>query len=209
MENTDRHRYWENIYQTKPLHESGWYQPVPLTSLSFLKENNIPLTANIIDIGGGDSYFVDHLLDMGYLHITVLDISESALGRARERLGMKASQVKWIPADAATFKPSEKYDFWHDRAAFHFLTEDHDVAHYIETVRQSINPGGILVIGTFSENGPKKCSGLEIRQYSISSMTILLKQFFEKIKCIIVDHNTPSNKVQNYVFCSFRKPISS
>jgi SAM-dependent methyltransferase len=205
MENSARHLHWENIYKTKQLCEVGWYQPVPLTSLEFLKQFDIPTTAKIIDIGGGDSFFVDHLLEMGYQDITVLDISETAIARAKERLAEKADRVKWVVADAAEFKPTETYDFWHDRAAFHFLTGDNEVGEYVETVRQSINPGGILVIGTFSVNGPKKCSGLEIRQYSESSMTVLLKTFFEKIKCITVDHRTPSETIQNYIFCSFRK----
>jgi SAM-dependent methyltransferase len=205
METFDRHQHWENIYKTRPLSEVGWYQPVPVTSLEFLTQFKIPLTAKIIDIGGGDSYFVDHLLDMGYQDVTVLDISETAIERAKRRLGDKAKKVKWIVADAAHFIPTEKYDFWHDRAAFHFLTKDSEVEDYLRTIRNGINPGGILVIGTFSVNGPKKCSGIDIRQYSESSMTMLLQRFFEKIKCITVDHKTPSETIQNYIFCSFRK----
>ncbi|NWJ50648.1 MAG: class I SAM-dependent methyltransferase [Bacteroidetes bacterium] len=205
MSDFDRKRHWENIYQTKNLKEVSWFQPTPATSLDFFKQFNVPATAKIIDIGGGDSLLVDHLLDLGYLNITVLDISDIALDKAKQRLGERALKVKWIVADAATFKPTEKYDFWHDRAAFHFLTQEQEIENYLDTIQKSIKPSGILVIGTFSEQGPKKCSGIEIKQYSETSMTDRLKKYFEKIKCITVDHKTPSDTIQNFVFCSFRK----
>jgi trans-aconitate methyltransferase len=205
MEDFDRKEHWENIYHTKELNEVSWFQPTPETSLGFFKEFNVPETAKIIDIGGGDSYLVDNLLDLGYRDITILDISAAAIEKAKQRLGERAANVKWIVADAVTFKPDEKYDFWHDRAAFHFLTDEHDIADYLENAQQNINPAGVLVIATFSEQGPKKCSGIEIRQYSETTMTNLLKKYFEKIKCITVDHKTPFNTFQNFIFCSFRK----
>lgn len=205
MENFDRKKHWENIYQTKELKDVSWFQPTPETSLDFFKQFNVPTSDKVIDIGGGDSFLVDHLLDLGYQDISVLDISAAAIDRAKQRLGDKAKNVKWIVADAANFKPTEKYDFWHDRAAFHFLTDDQDISNYLETARQNINPTGVLVIGTFSEQGPKKCSGIEIKQYSETTMTDRLKIFFEKIKCITVDHKTPFDTIQNFVFCSFRK----
>lgn len=205
MSNFDRKKHWESIYQTKELNEVSWYQPTPETSLHFLVQYNIPKTARIIDIGGGDSFFVDHLLDMGYQHVSVLDISDAAIERAKKRLGSKASLVTWILADAAHFKPSVQYDFWHDRAAFHFLTDEKEISNYLQTAQECIHPNGVLVIGTFSEQGPKKCSGIPIKQYSETSMTERLKKFFEKIKCIRVDHKTPFNTIQNFVFCSFRK----
>ena len=205
MDNFDRKKHWENIYQTKELKDVSWFQPTPETSLDFFKQFNVPTKAKVIDIGGGDSFLVDHLLDLGYQNISVLDISAAAIDRAKQRLGEKAKNVKWIVADAATFKPTEKYDFWHDRAAFHFLTDEQEISNYLETVQQNINPTGVLVIGTFSEQGPKKCSGIEIKQYSETSMTDRLKNFFEKIMCITVDHKTPFDTIQNFVFCSFRK----
>jgi len=205
METFDRKNHWENIYKTKELKDVSWFEPTPETSLGFFKQFNVPKSAKIIDIGGGDSFLVDHLLALEYSDITVLDISESALERAKTRLGNDALKVKWIVADAATFKPTEKYDFWHDRAAFHFLTQEHEIVNYLNTVQQSILPTGVLVIGTFSESGPKKCSGIEIKQYSEVSMTEKLNRFFEKIKCITVDHKTPFETIQNFVFCSFRK----
>lgn len=149
----------------------------------------MPTTAKIIDIG--DSFLVDHLLDLGYQDITLLDISVAAIDRAKQRLGDKAKNVKWIVEDAATFKPVEKYDFWHDRAAFHFLTDEQEISKYLETAHQNIKPTGVLVIGTFSEQGPQKCSGIEIKQYSETTMTDRLKNVFEKIIGITVDHKTP------------------
>ena len=205
MEHLDRKKHWENIYQTKDLKDVSWYQPTPTTSLDFLKQFNIPTTAKIIDIGGGDSFLVDHLLDLGYTDLTVLDISAASLDRAKQRLGDRSTKVKWIVADAATFKPTEQYDFWHDRAAFHFLTQEQEITNYIDTIQKSIKPTGVLVIGTFSEQGPKKCSGIEIKQYSETTMTDRLQKFFEKINCITVDHKTPFDTIQNFVFCSFRK----
>lgn len=205
MENIDRKRHWENIYKTKELKDVSWFQPTPITSLNFLKQFNIKTDAKIIDIGGGDSFFVDHLIDLGYTDVTVLDISGAALERVKQRLGERAAKVKWLVADAASFKPAEQYDFWHDRAAFHFLTHEQDISNYIDTIQKSLKPKGVLVIGTFSEQGPKKCSGIEIKQYSEVSMTNRLSKFFEKVKCFTVDHKTPFDTVQNFIFCSFVK----
>jgi 2-polyprenyl-3-methyl-5-hydroxy-6-metoxy-1,4-benzoquinol methylase len=205
MENFDRKKHWETIYQTKETKDHSWIQPTPETSLAFFSKFKVPVTAKIIDIGGGDSFLVDHLLERGYRDITVLDISEAAIHKAKQRLGDMAKNVNWMVADAATFQPSEQYDFWHDRAAFHFLTDEQEISHYLETAQKSISPSGILVIGTFSEKGPKKCSGIDIRQYSEKTMTHRLEKYFEKIKCIKVDHKTPFDTIQNFIFCSFRK----
>ncbi len=205
MEPFNRKKHWENIYQTKELKDVSWFEPTPETSLTFFKQFNVPKDAKIIDVGGGDSFLVDNLLNQGYTDITVLDISEAALNRAKERLGESATNVKWIVADAASFEPTEKYDFWHDRAAFHFLTEEKEIAAYLDTVQKSLTPKGILIIGTFSENGPKKCSGIDIKQYSEETMIAQLTKYFDKIKCITVDHKTPFDTIQNFVFCSFRK----
>jgi ubiquinone/menaquinone biosynthesis C-methylase UbiE len=145
------------------------------------------------------------LLDLGYQDITVVDISAASLERAKKRLGKKADKVKWIVADAATFQPPEQYDFWHDRAAFHFLTNEQEINNYINTIERNLKPEGMLLIGTFSEQGPKKCSGIEIKQYSEESMNEKFKKYFEKVKCITVDHKTPSGAIQNFIFCSFKK----
>jgi 2-polyprenyl-3-methyl-5-hydroxy-6-metoxy-1,4-benzoquinol methylase len=203
MENKKNH--WENIYQTKQPNEVSWTQEKPTTSLQFFEEYKVAKTANIIDVGGGDSLLVDNLLALGYTNISVLDISEAALNKAKNRLGNNAKNVNWIVADAANFKPTQQYDFWHDRAAFHFLTTQTEIDSYVETVKQSVSQNGVLVIGTFSEQGPKKCSGIEIKQYSETSMVETLKKYFNKIKCITIDHITPFNTIQNFIFCSFKK----
>lgn len=205
MENFDRKKHWNNIYQTKELKDVSWFQPTPETSLYFLKQLNVQTTDKVIDIGGGDGFFVDHLLQLGYQDISVLDISAAAIDRAKQRLGDKAKNVKWIVADIAAYTPTEKYDFWHDRAAFHFLTDEHEISSYLKTAQESLNPEGTLVMGTFSDQGPQKCSGIEIKQYSEKKLTERLKKFFEKKECITVDHKTPFDTLQNFVFCSFRK----
>lgn len=205
MEHFDRKQHWEHIYQTKKLSDVSWFQPTPETSLDFFHQCNVPTTAKIIDIGGGDSFLVDHLLALDYKDISVLDISEAALVRAQQRLGDNAALVKWIVADVVNFQPTETYDVWHDRAAFHFLTEELDIVTYIHIAQTHIRPNGVLILGTFSEEGPKKCSGIEIRQYSETTMTERLEQFFEKIRCITVNHTTPFSTTQRFVFCSFRK----
>jgi 2-polyprenyl-3-methyl-5-hydroxy-6-metoxy-1,4-benzoquinol methylase len=203
----DRKKHWETIYQTKNPSEVSWFQPTPEASLEFFRQYHVPKTAKIIDIGGGDSLLVDHLLRLGYEDITVLDISESSLEKARLRLKTEANKVKWIVQDITIFRPIEKYDFWHDRAAFHFLTDPTDISAYLDIAQKAIRPSGILVLGTFSETGPKKCSGIEIQQYSERSMSDLLQESFEKIKCISIDHKTPFDTIQNFIFCSFRKPV--
>ena len=188
MSTLNRKQHWETIYKTKTYNEVSWFQPTPATSLDFLERFKLPKTAKIIDIGGGDSFLVDYLLELGYTNISVLDISATALERAKQRLGGRANKVTWIVADVTTFKPTEKYDFWHDRAAFHFLTEENEIQHYLDTVQQGINKSGILVLGTFSEQGPTTCSGIPITQYSETTMTQRLKPFFEQLG-IVADHS--------------------
>ncbi len=204
MENFDKKEHWEKIYSTKSLNEVSWYQPTPGTSLNFIEEYKVPKNAKIIDVGGGDSFLVDHLLNLGFSDITVLDISARALDRAKLRLGDKGKLVKWIVADASQFKPEVKYDFWHDRAAFHFLNTEAEIDAYLTSVHSGLSKNGILVIGTFSENGPEKCSGIPIKQYSENSINKRLSHFFNKIKCINIDHLTPFNTIQNFIFCSFK-----
>ncbi len=205
MENLERKNHWENIYQTKELKDVSWYQRTPETSLNFIQLANLLRSAKIIDIGGGDSLLVDHLIDLGYLDITVLDISAKSLEKAKQRLGDRASNIHWIVADISNFRPSRKYDLWHDRAAFHFLTDETEIENYVKTVQLCIQPSGILIIGTFSEQGPKKCSGIEIKQYSETSIYERFMSYFERIQCMKVDHQTPSGSIQNFVFCYLRK----
>ena len=205
MEHLDRKKHWDHIYDTKTLSEVSWYQPTPETSLYFIKKAQLSKTARIIDVGGGDSFLVDHLLDLGYSNISVLDISEKAIARAKTRLGSRANQVQWIVCDIVDFKPTVEYDCWHDRAAFHFLTEEKDIEQYSHIVSQNISPRGILILGTFSTNGPTKCSGIPIKQYTESELTQNFSKVFELIEGTTLDHKTPFDTLQNFVFCSFKK----
>jgi ubiquinone/menaquinone biosynthesis C-methylase UbiE len=159
-------------------------------------------------VGGGDSKLVDRLLDEGYEDITVLDISEQALQRAKERLGDRAKKINWVVADVTEFKTEKTFDLWHDRATFHFMTTIDQINEYLERAKKNLKDNGFLTIGTFSENGPKKCSGLEIKQYSEQTLQDQLKKGFNKIKCIIEDHRTPLDTLQNFLFCSFRRQPS-
>lgn len=202
--NTNK-EHWENVFATKAQEEVSWFQEYPKTSIEFLDLFNLPLDANIIDIGGGDSHLVDVLISKGYKNIYVLDISANALERAKQRLGEKANNVHWIVSDVTDFVPPVKFDFWHDRAAFHFLTTDDKVEKYVTIAENNINQNGYLILGTFSENGPKKCSGLEIQQYSEATMSYRFENGFERIKCITEEHTTPFNTTQNFLFCSFQK----
>lgn len=205
METFDRKEHWETVYSTKKVDEVSWYQPVPETSLQFLAGSGLTRDAKIMDVGGGDSFFADHLLAAGYTDITVLDISANALERAKKRLGEKAGLIKWIVADVTELELEETYDFWHDRAVFHFLTSAGEIASYLNVVNRSIRTNGQLVIGTFSKDGPLKCSGIEIKQYSEASMTEQFSPYFEKITCRETIHPTPFNTTQHFVFCSFKK----
>lgn len=203
--NETRKEHWEKIYSTKQPNEVSWTQENPKTSLDFIHSFNLPKQASIIDIGAGDSKLVDKLLDEGFENITVLDISERALQRAKERLGDKASKVNWIVSDVTEFKTDQIFDVWHDRATFHFLTTSRQIEKYLEIAKTKIKDKGFLTIGTFSENGPTKCSGLDIKQYSEETLQEQLKKGFEKIKCVTEDHRTPFNTLQNFLFCIFKK----
>lgn len=205
MENSNSKEHWEYVFATKAENEVSWFQPYPKTSLEFLELFDLPLDANIIDIGGGDSHFVDILIEKGYRNISVLDISENALLKAKQRLGDKADLVHWIVTDIVDFKPETTFDFWHDRAAFHFLTTEERIDKYVEIAEGSINKGGYLILGTFSEDGPQKCSGLEIKQYSETSMSRRFERSFNRIKCVSEEHQTPFNITQSFLFCSFRR----
>jgi len=205
MNSQNKKQHWENVFATKAETEVSWFQTYPKTSVEFLELFNLPLDANIIDVGGGDSHFVDALLEKGFQNIYILDISANAIERAKKRLGDKASKVNWIISDITDFEPKVNFDFWHDRAAFHFLTDEERIYKYVSIAERAINKNGYLILGTFSENGPTKCSGLEIKQYNETSMSARFEIAFDRIKCITEDHLTPFNTIQNFLFCSFKK----
>lgn len=164
--------HWNNVYETKQSNEVSWTQEEPRASLQLIANCDLLKTAKIIDVGGGDSNLVDCLLGLGYNDLTVLDISEKAIEKAKLRLGKSGANVKWIVSDITEFQPTEVYDIWHDRAAFHFLTEDSHIEKYKSLVQNYVSE--YLIMITFSTNGPLKCSGLEIKQYSISDFPGLL-----------------------------------
>ena len=207
--NTDSNNntaHWDHIYAHKQPNEVSWTQQIPQTSLDFIHSFDVPKSARIIDVGGGESKLVDFLLDEGYENITVLDISHNALSKARKRLGNKAEKVNWIVSDVTEFKPTTHYDIWHDRATFHFLTSQEQISKYLNIARNHVK--GYMTIGTFSTKGPTKCSGLEIKQYDEQSLTTELENGFEKLKCITEDHTTPFHTIQNFLFCSFKRKIA-
>ena len=203
MKNNKEH--WEKIFISNKENEVSWFQEYPKTSVEFFDLFKLPLDANLIDIGGGDSHLVDVFIEKWYKNIYVLDISVNAIEKTQKRLGTNADKVHWIVSDILDFKPSVKFDFWHDRAAFHFLTSEEHINKYVAIAEESINKGGYLILGTFSESGPDKCSGLEIRQYNAARMSARFEKSFERIKCIEVQHATPFNTIQNFLFCSFKR----
>jgi len=203
MDSNNSKKHWETVYETKNPNEVSWTQEVPKTSLDFITSFGLNKQAKIIDIGGGDSKLVDYLLEQGFENITVLDISEKALEKAKKRLGEKAHKINWIVSDITDFEPETTFDVWHDRAAFHFLTTKEQIEKYLSTARKSVI--GYMIIGTFSENGPIKCSGLEIKQYNKETLTAVFDKNFEKIRCITEDHTTPFDTIQNFLFCSYKR----
>lgn len=197
--------HWENVFATKAETEVSWFQAYPKTSVEFLELFDLPKDANIIDVGGGDSHFIDALIEKGYRNIWLLDISANAIERAKKRLGKNAAFVNFIVSDIVDFKPVVKFDFWHDRAAFHFLTNDVSINKYISIAEAAIKPEGYLILGTFSDKGPTKCSGLDIKQYTATSMSRRFEGGFNRIKCIEEEHETPFKTHQNFLFCSFQR----
>ncbi len=176
--NKTKKDHWEHIYREKGPDEVSWTQAIPSSSLQFIDVLNLSRNARIIDVGGGDSNFVDHLLERGFQNLSVLDISETALEKAKTRLGERADQVNWIVSDVLEHSPERAYDIWHDRATFHFLTDPERIREYVDLVERSTNKG--LLIATFSDRGPEKCSGLPVEQYDEEKMEALFSKAFRK-----------------------------
>lgn len=200
-----RKDHWENVYQTKATDAVSWYQQHPERSLRLIQETGVPLEASIIDIGGGASKLVDDLLDAGYSNLTVLDISAAGLAAVQRRLGERASSVKWIESDVAEVRfPKQVFDIWHDRAVFHFLTDEFDRKNYIELMLHAVKPGGHVIIATFAEDGPEKCSGLPVVRYSAEALSAELGERFRLIKHEKEEHHTPFGTVQRFRYCLFQ-----
>jgi 2-polyprenyl-3-methyl-5-hydroxy-6-metoxy-1,4-benzoquinol methylase len=203
----DLKSHWENVYQTKRPDEVSWTQAIPETSLKTILSWNLPKSASIIDVGGGDSLLADFLLEQGYENITVLDISAAAIEKVKLRLGVKASKVKFVVSNILDFAPAEKFAVWHDRAAFHFLTEPNEIAKYVAIAEKYIEPNGKMMIATFSTQGPLKCSGLNIHQYDTLSLQETFGASFTLTEHHNENHTTPFNTQQNFLFASFERRL--
>ena len=206
--NKNLEEHWQEVYHKKNENEVSWFQKSPKLSLDFISSLNLNLDSHIIDIGAGESSLVDNLLNLGYTNVSVLDISLKSIEKTKKRLGLKSKLVNWIVSDINDFKPKHKYDLWHDRAAFHFLKDSLEIKNYIKLLKNSLNIDADLIMATFSENGPLKCSGLEVSRYSKNSISNLLKNDFKLIKSEISIHKTPFNTTQEFLFTKFKKIIS-
>jgi trans-aconitate methyltransferase len=205
MNDVSRRDHWEKVYTTKGESEVSWFQETPAPSLELLGLVGAKPSSAIIDIGGGASRLVDHLVSRGYEDVTVLDLSAAALGSARSRIGDRAGRVTWITADVTAWEPSRSYDVWHDRAALHFLTEDKDQTAYVARLRRALRPGGHAIIGTFAPDGPERCSGLIVNRYDATSLAATLGEGFELIDTRRHQHTTPWGAVQKFQFGTFRR----
>lgn len=204
MENIKK-EHWEKVFSTKEENEVSWYQTKPETSIQLIQACKLPKDAKIIDVGGGDSYLIDNLIAIGYTNLYLLDISQSAINRIKKRLGANTDKVTFIVSDVLDFKPIEKFDAWHDRASFHFLTDEFDILKYKAIVSDALNTNGNFVLGTFSTDGPLKCSGLDISQYSVEKMLDVFEEEFEMENCFTEEHETPFGTNQNFIFSHFKK----
>jgi trans-aconitate methyltransferase len=202
---SDRTTHWQNVYASKGETEVSWFQDRPAISLEMIRAASLNHNAAIIDIGGGASRLVDTLLQDGYRNLAVLDLSAKALDAVKKRIGAAASAVDWIVADATTWRPVKSYDVWHDRAAFHFLTDPQHRAAYVQRLRSAVVPGGHAVIATFAPDGPEKCSGLPVQRHDSASLSSELGPEFELVETRSEIHRTPWQATQAFQFSRFRR----
>ena len=205
MSATDRQAHWQNVYTSKGENEVSWFQENPAPSLELIDLARPTPESSIIDIGGGASRLVDSLLARGFKRVTVLDISQAALDAAKARLGERATEVEWVVVDVTEWQPAHAFDIWHDRAAFHFLTDPADRLAYVARLRQAVRAGGHVIIGTFAIDGPEKCSGLPVARYDAASLAKELGEGFELVHSLRQDHATPWNSFQRFQFGLFRR----
>ena len=203
--NNDLKNHWENIYSNKDENEVSWFQTIPKTSHQLIKKLNLESNDNIIDIGSGRSRILKILIDEGFNNLSYLDISKEACNKSKIALGDDKYKVNWNVENVLNFKSKMKYKLWHDRAVFHFFTDKKDIEKYREVAIKNISAGGYLVLGTFSLNGPKKCSGLDVSQYSEQSLYEIFKSDFNLLESFYIDHQTPFDTTQNFLFCIFKK----
>lgn len=204
----DRREHWNRVHQTRAPDSVSWYQRRPELSLELIAASGVAKDAGIIDIGGGASVLVDHLLDRGYANLAVLDVAGSALNACRSRLGTRAAEVEWFESDVTTFEPPHRYALWHDRAAFHFLTDADDRACYVATLRKTLNPGGTAIIATFALDGPPKCSGLDVVRYDEQSIARELGDEFGLRDVRRETHVTPGKAEQRFSYFRFERPVA-
>ena len=200
----DRHEHWNSIYYTKAVTDVSWFESEPQISLELIN-TALPAHGRVIDVGGGASRLVDRLVAAGFESVTVLDISEIALERAKERLGAQAEKVHWVVGDICQIAELTPCDVWHDRAVFHFLTDPDDRRKYVELATRTTRVGGHLIIGTFAIDGPQKCSGLEIRRYNAATLSHELGPRFKLVRELSYTHLTPTGKPQNFFFGVFER----
>ena len=198
--------HWEAVYTTtKDEADVSWFQDSPVPSLELIEQTRPSKDAAIIDVGGGASRLADGLLERGFRRVTVLDISAAALDLAALRLGRRASEVQWIVDDVTAWEPAQRFDIWHDRAAFHFLVEAADRAAYIARLKQALVPGGYAIIGSFAADGPETCSGLPVHRYDAAGLARELGEDFALVDSRPHDHATPWNAQQRFQFSMFRR----
>jgi len=200
---SERKTHWDQVYQNKSPLEVSWYQKQPAICLELIEHTGISKDAALIDVGGGASTLVDHLMAAGYTNLTVLDISAAALAHAQQRMGQQANAVNWIVADVTEFSAPTKYALWHDRAVFHFLTKQSDRDAYISVLRQSLQPGGHMILAAFGIGGPDKCSGLDIVQYDAEKLSAELGKEFVLQEETAETHQTPDGRPQKFGYFRF------
>jgi SAM-dependent methyltransferase len=202
----DPKSHWENIYRSELPTQVSWYQPHARVSLSLIRRVSPPPNGAIIDVGGGASTLIDDLLDAGYHDLTVLDLSAGALAEARTRLGKRADSARWIEADILDASlPKAGYSVWHDRAVFHFLTTPADRARYVAQVRRAVRSGGFVLVSTFADDGPTRCSGLEVDRYSPEALHAEFGAPFRLMTSEREEHVTPRGVVQAFIYCLCRR----
>lgn len=199
--------HWEKVYTSKEDNEVSWYQEIPRTSIEVIKKTANGQSDSIIDIGGGNSNLASELMNLKFLDISVLDISEASLNRTKEKLGEKAKNINWYVSDVLGFEPTKKIDIWHDRAVFHFVTGQTDKTAYVQKIKNSLKENGTLILATFSKEGPTKCSGLEICQYDKDSLIPLFGKDFDLVDLFKEEHTTPFNTTQNFIYTVWKKKV--
>jgi ubiquinone/menaquinone biosynthesis C-methylase UbiE len=201
----DRKTHWEHVYTTKKPDSVSWFQEHAEQSLRLIRAAELGTDAAIIDIGGGASTLVDDLVAESYRDITVLDLSAAALTTARQRIGERAKNIEWIEGDITEVQlPASRFDIWHDRAVFHFLTEPESRRRYVEQVLQAVRPGGHIIVATFAEDGPEKCSGLPVMRYSPNALHAEFGKGFKLLSHEREAHNTPFGTTQQFIYCYCR-----